>query len=99
MQVISKPASNTIVSIAESRTLSGLTKLVGVGDVACNADTEVPPSSGHSSVYQLEVYTLPTAISVVSLPRTVQRLKARRRRRLPLNENIIVISPISSSSS
>jgi len=98
--VISEPARNTIVSVVESRTLSGLAKLVRVGDVACNADTEVPPRSGNSSVCQLEVYSLPTAISFVSLPRTVSRRKARRRGVKPLSENVnvIVISPISSSS-
>jgi len=72
MQAISKPSSNTIASIAESRTLSWLMKLVSLGD-ACNADTEAPPSSGHSSDCQLEVYSLPTAISVLSMPRTVLR--------------------------
>ena len=70
--------------------------LVDLLTVARNADTEAPPSSGHSSDCQLEVLCLPTAISVVSLPRTVLRRKAHMRRR-PLSENLIVI-PISSSS-
>ena len=92
------PARNTTACVAVSRIWSvWLTKLVRLGDVACNADTEAPPSSGHSSNCQLEVFSSPTAISVVSLPRIVPRRKAHMQRR-SLSENLIVIPTISSSS-
>ena len=44
--------------------LQSLVKLVGLGDVAHNAGTEVPPgfNIGHSSDCQLEVYGKPTTI-------------------------------------
>ena len=92
----SEPASNTIASVAESSLVES-EWLVSLGDVACSADAEEPPSSGHSSDCQLQVYSLPSDISV-SLPHTVPRHKARRQRRPPLSENAVAFSPISSSS-
>ena len=41
MQELSKPASNMIVYVAESRTVGGLAELVYQDDVACNAHTGV----------------------------------------------------------
>ena len=76
-------ACNILVNVVSTKP-GGLTKLVSLGDVACNADTEAPPyfNMGHSSKCQLEVYSTPTQISIVALPHSVSRCKTSRRRQL-----------------
>lgn len=91
MQAIGQPARNTLANMAESSTLGGSTKLVSLGDVACNADSEAPRcfNVGHGIANGRFI------VHLFIVLRTASTSKACRRRLLQICKNGIVIYPTS----
>ena len=85
MQEFSKPASNMIVYVAESRTEGGLAELVYQNDVL------ISPTLSELSVNRTPSETNAVPICTVVRPRTVSRCKTRRRRPQPACQNRAIL--------